>query len=314
MNRILITGIAGFIGSNLSRALLDKGYVVYGVDNLEVGKEQYLDTRVKDFWKIDLGREQPGSHYPIVDRIVHLASKKIPRDGSASAVLISAVESIRAVVQLALKRNASIIYASTSDVYGKQSKFFEDSDSIIGPPWVSRWSYAVSKMWCEQLLYSLSRYLKFNIVRYFGSYGPYMSLTWRAGPPSVFVQQALNGEPLTVHGTGEQTRCFSYVDDVVDGTISLMESDENHQIFNLGNPDHEISMNDFAAKVIRLTGSTSAIKHVPYMKDNASYEDVLARRPDISRAFERLGYKPKIGLNVGMVRTIDLIKGELKIA
>jgi len=328
--RVLITGIAGFIGSNLSRGLLDRGYEVDGIDDLSVGQEKHVDPRVNMFHvrKVsDIISEPWAQHY---DTIVHLATKKIPRYGGATSVLVDNTRGIEAVVRFAKRTGAKVIFASTSDCYGKQSEFHENADSIIGPSDISRWSYAISKLWCEQYLYAQTE-VDFNIIRYFGSYGPYMALSWTAGPPSVFISQALKGEPLTVHGTGEQTRCFSYIDDHVDGTIKLMESGMNREVFNFGNPDVEISMENFAYRVLwivhgyggdksyEVSDGDFMIPLVPQMKPpinfvpytNIKYEDVMRRVPNIEKARCFLDYQPTIGLDEGLRRTIEWQRKEM---
>jgi len=329
--RILITGIAGFIGSNLSRALLDRGHIVSGLDDFSSGKEEYLDPRLDQFWVNDMSSGLGIPHGSKYDMIVHLASKKIPREGGADVVLIENIMGMIEVLVSASMLDAKIIFASTSDVYGKQTEFHEGADSIIGPTDVSRWTYAISKLWQEQFLYAHDE-VDFNIIRYFGSYGPYMALNWTAGPAAVFISQALKGEPLTVHGDGTQTRCFSHVDDIVDGTIRLMESDYNREVFNLGNPDEEISMYDFAAKVFGtvyhvVNGSDQVLRDIEEYDRNMmymflpnirlaeysklKYEDVMRRVPDIDKAMLKLGWKPRIGLDEGLRRTIKWQRKEM---
>jgi UDP-glucose 4-epimerase len=248
---VLITGIAGFIGQNLSRILLEKGWEIYGVDNLEIGCKEWLP---KDIWfeQFDVCNDLQSMYGPFKDTkydlIIHLASKKIPRYGGADKVLLENAGMTKSIISFATKTKTKLIYLSSSDVYGKQTGFKETSNFIIGNSDILRWSYAISKIWGEQLLYSTHSSLKgfdFNIIRLFGTYGPYHALSWTAGPQSVFISQALKKEPITLHGDGLQKRCFQYIDDAVDGILRVMESDYKREIFNIGNPD----MKKFRSKI-----------------------------------------------------------------
>lgn len=301
--RILCTGVAGFLGQNLCRALLKKGYKVAGIDDLSVGTKEWLPYNVS-FYEKDVAWVEKTHTYFKFDTIIHLASRKIPRYGGADKVLLENAKTTKAVVSLAMKTGAKLIYLSTSDIYGKQSEFKEGSDSIIGSPDIPRWSYAVSKMWGEQLLYSKMD-LNFNIIRLFGTYGPYHALSWTAGPQSVFISQALKAEPITIHGNGTQRRCFQYVDDAVDGIISVMDSGCSREIFNIGNPREDISINDLAKMIwnkINL-GPEFRIKYIPH--SNSKYEEIQSRIPNISKAKRLLGFNPKIMLSEGLDKTIE---------
>jgi UDP-glucose 4-epimerase len=309
--RILCTGIAGFLGQNLCRALLKKGYKVAGIDDLSVGKREWLPHNIS-FYEKDVAWVKDTQSYFNFDTIVHLASRKIPRYGGADKVLIENTKNMKAIISLASRTGAKLIYLSTSDIYGKQTEFKEESDSIIGSPDISRWSYAISKMWGEQLLYSIpEKNLNFNIIRLFGTYGPYHALSWTAGPQSVFISQALKKEPITLHGDGTQRRCFQYVDEAIGGIISVMESECNREIFNIGNPYEDISINDLAKMIwnrINL-GHEFRIKHIPH--SNSKYEEIMSRIPDISKAKRMLGFNPKIMLAEGLDKTIEWQKGAM---
>ena len=306
---ILVTGICGFIGSNLSRALLKKGYIVYGIDDLSVGKKEYLLSGIT-FHRVNLAKDiDLHMAYNNIDLIIHLASRKIPREGNPDIVLEENVLSMMNVVKLAKIFDSRIIFMSTSDVYGKQpyrERYeTEDSDSIIGCPDVSRWSYAVSKMWCEQYLYG-QKGLKFNIIRLFATYGSYSSMTWRAGPIPVFINQALRKEAITIHGTGQQTRVFMYIDDAIDGIMKIIERDDiDRQIFNLANPVEEVSINQLALMVWKMINPDVVMfpemqEHIPGVK----YEEVNRRRPCIKKAKEVLGFNPAWTLEGGLRKTI----------
>ena len=310
--RILCTGVAGFLGQNLCRALLKKGYKVAGIDDLSVGKREWLPHNIS-FYEKDVAWVKDTQSYFKFDTIVHLASRKIPRYGGADKVLIENTENMKAIISLADRTDAKLIYLSTSDIYGKQSEFKEESDSIIGNPDISRWSYAVSKMWSEQLLYSMAN-LNFNIIRLFGSYGPYHALSWTAGPQSVFISQALKKEPITIHGDGTQRRCFQYVDDAIDGIMSVMESDYSREIFNIGNLYEDISVNDLAKMIWGMINPATELryKYIPHSTAD-KYEEIQSRIPDISKAKRMLGFDPKIMLAEGLDKTIIWQKGVMNL-
>ncbi len=306
---ILITGVAGFIGSNLSRALIKKGHTIYGIDDLSVGNKEYLLPGIV-LHRVNLAKDiDLHMAYNDLDLIIHLASRKIPREGNPDIVLEDNVLSMMNVVKLAKTFNARVIFTSTSDIYGKQPYLeryeTECSDSIIGCPDVSRWSYAVSKMWCEQYLYG-QKDLKFNIIRLFASYGPHNSMTWRAGPIPVFINQALMKKAITIHGTGLQTRCFMYVDDAVDGIMRIIENEDiDRQIFNLANPKENVSINQLALMIWKMINPKINVfletqEHIPGVK----YEEVNRRMPCIKKAKETLGFMPKISLEDGLKETI----------
>jgi len=315
MKKILITGVAGFIGSNLAQALLNKGYEVVGVDNMSQGEVlnlvhltaherftmRYIDIR-------DEAKMLQAADGCIV--LVHLAAYKIPRYSDAmDTLLINSIGS-ESVAKAAIEQNAKIVAASTSDVYGKnpQLPFSEDSNLVMGNPDVRRWAYAISKMFEEQLLFAYHERHGVDIVclRFFGGYGPNQNLTWWGGPQSVFIDKALNNEEIEVHGDGTQTRSFTYIDDHVDGIIRCIEKTEaNNLVFNLGNTQ-EISIYELAILIWRLVqgpGSDPRIKLIPY-STFGKYEDVMRRIPDITRARTLLGFEPKWDLEPGLIKTI----------
>lgn len=305
MKTVLLTGIAGFLGQNLCRALLKKGYEVSGIDDLSVGRADWLPSeREVNFYSGDISILKNQSCYKF-DYVIHLASRKIPRYGGATKALLKNTKASEIVTGLALRHGAKLIYLSSSDIYGKQSEFKETSNSIIGSPDVPRWSYAISKMWSEQLLYSTPKGFDFNIVRLFGSYGPYHALSWTAGPQSVFISQALKQEPITIHGDGTQKRCFQYVDDAVDGIISIMESDYSREVFNIGNPYESVTINRLASTIWSMVnpGKEYLYKYIPHSIEK--YEEVLERVPDISKAKRLLNFNPKIMLAEGLEKTIE---------
>ena len=307
--KVLITGICGMIGSNLSRALIKKRYEVSGLDDLSCGKHKYLHKDVQQFFQTGCHiHDQWGDfigRWLKFDYVIHLASQKIPRYGRADKTLLNNTRSMENAIRYAMNVDAKLIFASSSDVYGMQDVFYEKRPSILGPPWISRWSYAISKMWCEQLLYSMPENFDFRIVRLFGTYGPYNSMTWTAGPQGVFINQALKKEFLTVHGDGQQKRCFQYVDDAVDGIIKVMESGYKREVFNIGNPHEEISIVNLAKTIWNMINpnDTALLRFTEH--SSSSYQEVMARIPDIKIASMKLGFEPKINMAWGLRKTIE---------
>lgn len=313
--KVLITGVAGFIGSNLAQALLDRNYSVVGVDNMSQGEKLNLIPLL----------EYPSFEMRYIDvcdeaamlraaegctTFVHLAAYKIPRYTDALDTLNINFRGSESIVKAALENRAKIVAASTSDVYGKNPNvpFTESSDLVIGNPTIKRWAYAISKMFEEQLLFAYhERYgVDVVIVRFFGGYGPNQNLTWWGGPQSVFINQALDDEEIEVHGDGQQTRSFTYIADHVDGLIRLIENPAaNNLVFNLGNT-YEITIEGLARLIWRLVRGKNdqpRLKLIPYAAFG-KYEDVPRRIPDISRARDILGFEPKVDLETGLRETI----------
>lgn len=313
--KILVTGAAGFIGSNLTVELLRRGHTVVGFDNLSQGTLLNLagpledeafelhEADVRD--EVTLGKAADGC-----DSIVHLAAYKIPRYSDAYDTLMINGFGSEIVAQTAARTGAKIIAASTSDVYGKNPTppFSEEMDSVIGNPHVRRWSYAVSKMFEEQLLLACHERFGIDVVllRFFGGYGPNQSLSWWGGPQAVFIDKALDDEPIPLHGDGSQTRSFTYVSDHVDGIVAAVESTAaDNLVVNVGS-EHEISIADLARLIWRLVRgeeSEPKLEFVPY-ESLGRYEDVMRRVPDISRARALLAFEPSVDLETGLRTTI----------
>jgi UDP-glucose 4-epimerase len=313
--KILVTGAAGFIGSNLVRELLQRGHTVTGLDNLSQGSRLNLGTAVDhplfELHEADI-RDETAMRQAAqgCEVIVHLAAYKIPRyDDAYETLMINGLGS-EIVAQTAARTGAKIVAASTSDVYGKnpQVPFSEAMDSVIGNPHVKRWAYAVSKMFEEQLLLACHERFGIDVVlmRFFGGYGPNQNLTWWGGPQSVFIEKALDGEPLPVHGDGSQTRSFTYVSDHVAAIVAAIEtSGADNLVVNVG-AVQEITIRALAELIWRLVhgdDSPAPIESIPY-ESFGKYEDVMRRVPDISRARELLGFEPKVDLETGLRKTI----------
>jgi UDP-glucose 4-epimerase len=241
--------------------------------------------------------------------VVHLAAFKIPRYSDALDTLLINSQGTNNVLASAAKFNTKVVAASTSDVYGKNPKipFAEESDLVIGCPEVKRWSYAISKMFEEQLMFAYHERFGIDVIplRYFGGYGPNQNLTWWGGPQSVFIDAAIDDLEIPLHGDGLQTRSFTYISDTLDGTIAALEKPEaNNLAFNIGNTQ-EISILDLARMIWRcLRGDEEPkIKYIPFASFG-KYEDVPRRIPEISRARRILGFTPKINLEEGLKITI----------
>lgn len=313
--RVLITGVAGFLGSHLADLLLSRGYDVVGVDNLSQGS---LDNIVE-------ARQHPGFTFHSVDvrdldalrqaahgvnAIAHLAAFKIPRYGNAIDTLLINSEGSRNVLQVAVENQARFLLASTSDVYGKNPSipFSEESDSVIGSSKVARWAYAVSKLYDEHLAlaYADSYGIPVNIVRIFGSYGPRQNLTWWGGPQSVFIGNILAGESIPIHGDGQQTRSFTFVSDTVAGLAAVLHGPTEGEIFNIG-ASEEINIADLARLIHELSGVESPLRleFIPYNDISGKrYEDVRRRVPDTTKARTILGFEARVPLREGLQRTI----------
>ncbi len=241
--------------------------------------------------------------------VFHLAARKIPRYGDALSTLHVNNEGTRNVLELAAAHNPKVILASTSDVYGKGNPPFKESDDlVVGPSNVRRWSYAASKIFDEHLAqaYYSEKNLPTVILRFFGSYGPRNHRSWWGGPQAVFIEQALKGESMTVHGDGSQTRSFTYIDDLTTGIIAAAEREAAvGQIINLGSQE-EVSILELAHLIHELVWSDKEpkIDFIPYHSFGGHYEDVQRRLPDLTRAKEILGFEWHTKLRDGLQKTI----------
>ena len=317
IKKILITGVAGFLGSNLLEKFLAFGHQVWGIDNLSMGKieniEKHLDNESFIFFQSDITSAKIFEQIEAeVDCILHLAAFKIPRYGNAIDTLKINYKGTENTLELARKMRCKFVLSSTSDVYGRNPKipFREDTDSVLGSSKVPRWSYAVSKLFDEHLAFAYQEDygIPVTIVRIFGSYGPRQHLSWWGGPQSVFIDAVLNDQEIPIHGDGLQTRSFTYVSDTVDGIYAAaVKAEANGGIFNIGST-HEISILDLAKLIKRLSSTPGEpkIKLVPYESfSDKPYDDVRRRVPDVSHCERVLGVKAKVALEDGLKRTIE---------
>ena len=305
--RILITGGAGFLGSHLSDRFLKEGYYVIVMDNLITGSlnniEHLMPRDDFEFYHGDV------SNYVHIrgelDYILHFASPASPIDYLKMPIQTLKVGSLGThnCLGLARAKNARILVASTSEIYGDpvvhpQHESYWGNVNPIGP----RGVYDEAKRFQEAMTMAYHTYhkLETRIIRIFNTYGPRMRLNDGRALPA-FLGQALRGEDITVFGDGSQTRSFCYVDDLVEGIYRLLLSDYSDPV-NIGNPD-EISIKDFAEEIIKLTGTDQKIVYQPLPKD-----DPMQRKPDISRAREVLGWEPKVSRSEGLKITYQYFK------
>jgi dTDP-glucose 4,6-dehydratase len=307
--RIVITGAAGFIGSHLSERLLDMGHSVVGIDNLITGdlaNIAHLTGRDFVFIRHDVTNyinvEGP------VDRVYHWASPASPIDyleWPIPTLKVGALGTHNAL-GLAKAKGARFIIASTSEVYGDplehpQKETYWGNVNPVGP----RGVYDEAKRFAEAITMAYHRYhgLDAKIVRIFNTYGPRMRIRDGRAVPN-FIAQALRGEDVTIYGSGRQTRSFCYISDLVTGIIALMESNANEPV-NIGNPT-ELSIEDMARLIIKMTGSSSQVVFQPLPTD-----DPQVRRPDITKAKTLLGWEPKVSLEEGLTSTIGYFRQKM---
>lgn len=314
--KIIITGVAGFIGSNLAGSLLNAEHEITGIDNFSYGFERnimpFKSNKKFSFVHGDV-RDKSVLDTVSGDAIVHLASQKIPRYSNALNTLNDNYTMTKNVVAKCVQDKIKIVFASTSDVYGKNPNvpYSEESDLTVGKTVVKRWAYAISKIYGEHyIIANHDEYgLNYTITRFFGSYGFNQNLTWWGGPQSVFIAQALKNLPIEIHGDGRQTRTFTFIKDTIDGlSRCILDTRADKQIFNVASePKEEISILDLGKLIWRLVRgekSEPKINFIPY-SSFGNYEDVLRRVPDISKIKTILGYQPRYGLEEGLTQTIQ---------
>jgi dTDP-glucose 4,6-dehydratase len=309
--RILVAGAAGFLGSHLTDRLLSEGHSVVGVDNLSTGDPQNLIHLSEEprflFKEWDICQPlDPGT----VDYVFNLASPASPPEYLRLAIETLRVGSVGTenMLEIAAKYHAGFLHASTSECYGDplqhpQTESYWGNVNPVGP----RSVYDEAKRYAEALVmaYHRSRGVNTHLVRIFNTYGP------RLHPSdgrviSNFMMQALRGEPLTVYGSGSQTRSFCYVSDLIDGIVRLSRSEE-HLPVNIGNPN-EFTILECAEAILEVTGSKSKLCFEPLPQD-----DPTRRCPDITKARTLLGWEPIIQLKEGLAKSLDFFKSRAKV-
>jgi UDP-glucose 4-epimerase len=324
MKRILITGVAGMIGSHLLDYVIEKEYEIIGIDDFSFGKieniQPHLENQNFKFYRVDVADfETLKILSKDVDTIVHLAAvKKISELDSSMATLKVNVHGTENIFEVARMWGCKVIFASTSDVYGMSPDlpFHEDGDLLLGPSMIRRWGYAVSKLYCEQMAFAYHKDYSVPIVilRYFGGFSPRSSLSWSGGHIPIFVDAILNDQEVIIHGDGKQTRSMAYVDDLIEGTFLGMENERAvGEIFNLGN-DEEMSVLDTAYLIhkIAVTGKELKLSYVKMEDIFGKYKDILRRRPDLTKAHHLLGYEPKVSMEEAIRRTVEHRKKEIQ--
>jgi nucleoside-diphosphate-sugar epimerase/UDP-N-acetylmuramyl pentapeptide phosphotransferase/UDP-N-acetylglucosamine-1-phosphate transferase len=313
---VLVTGGAGFIGSHLVDRLLDEGASVTVLDDLSTGK------------LANLGRSEGRAGFEFIagsildtalvetlvarhSLVFHLAAAVGVRyivEDPLSSVLTN-VRGTENVLGAAHRSGARVLLASTSEIYGRSREvpFREDGERVLGPTWVHRWSYSTAKAIDEHLAFAYAeRGLRMSVVRYFNSYGPRIDERGYGSVIARFAAQALRGAPLTVHGDGQQTRCFTYVADTVDGTLRAARVEAAlGRVFNIGN-EHEVTILQLAERIRSMVGSSSPIELVPYETlYPRGFEDTRRRVPDVGAARQALGFSARVPLEDGLRRTLD---------
>jgi UDP-glucose 4-epimerase len=311
--RVLVTGGAGYIGSHLVDRLVHLGHNVTVIDDLSTGSLQ------------NLGGAQPHIAFvegsildeALVERLVrdtdvvfHLAAAvgvgHIVEKPLAS--LITNVRGAEHVIGAAMAYDKRLLVASTSEIYGKTKKMpmSEDDDRVLGSTTIARWGYSTAKAIDEHLaLAHAAEGRRVSVVRYFNSYGPRLDPRGYGSVVANLMRQALNNEPLTVHGDGTQTRCFTYVTDTVECTVRAgLDDDAQGLVFNVGN-DRETTILELARKIIALTGSRSDVSFVSYeARYGKGFEDTVRRVPDVRRARDVLNFSARVDLDEGLQRTL----------
>ncbi len=306
--KILITGGAGFIGSHLAERILNDGDEVAVIDNLSTGSLINIDDIKErlgfEFTEGDIRNAELME--PLVEKsdvIYHLAAavgvKLIAEDPVHT--IETNIGGTEVVLDMANKFGKKILIASTSEVYGKNEAvpFQEDDDIVLGSTSMSRWSYACSKAIDEFLGLAFYQQYGLSVVigRFFNTVGPRQTGRYGMVVPR-FVQSALNNEPLTIYGTGEQTRCFSYVGDLIDAVIDLMNCEQAAgSVYNIGS-NEEISIEELADRIIEMTGSKSIKQYIPIeVAYGRPIEDMMRRVPSLERIKEAIGWRPKTSLD-----------------
>jgi dTDP-glucose 4,6-dehydratase len=311
MARVVVTGGAGFLGSHLCDALLDRGDEVIAIDNLITGS---IDNIERQFGRpgFTFVQHDVSNHVWVpgpVDAVMHLASPASPIDFERIPIQILKVGGLGThnCLGLARAKDARFFLASTSEVYGDplvhpQPETYWGNVNPIGP----RGVYDEAKRFAEAMTMAYHRHhgLDVRIVRIFNTYGPFMRPD-DGRSVSNFLTQALEGKPITVFGDGSQTRSFTYVDDEIRGFLALLDSDVTTPV-NIGNPDTEQTILQLAQLAIEVTGSASEIVFEPLPVD-----DPTQRQPDITRARELLGWGPTVDLRTGLERTAEYFRHKL---
>ena len=311
--RTLVTGGAGYIGSHLVDRLVHLNHEVTVIDDLSTGNLTNLQAVHSDIRFVEatiLDADVVDTLVADADVVFHLAAAvgvgHIIEQPLRSLVINT--KGAENVITACVKHDRRLLLASTSEIYGKTAKMpmSEDDDRVLGSTTIARWGYSTAKAIDEHLALAHAEHgLRMSIVRYFNSYGPRLDPRGYGSVVANLMRQAIDNEPLTVHGDGSQTRCFTYVDDTVEGTLrAALDLRGEGKIFNVGN-DHETSIIDLATTIIAMTGSSSAVQHISYeQRFGKGFEDTKRRIPDVQRARTVLDFNAGISLQDGLQRTL----------
>ncbi len=319
--KILVTGGAGFIGSHLSEQLLEIGHSVVVIDNLSTGSRENIShiEQHKDFTFIQgdiLNFNKLAEAFTGVDMVYHLAAAvgvKFVIDNPLASIHIN-VLGTENVFRLALERKCKVVLASTSEVYGKNDipHLNEMADRILGSTSITRWCYAESKALDEFIAFGYYKHHGLPIVigRLFNTCGPRQSSRYGMVIPR-FIAQALKGEPITVYGSGLQTRAFTFVKDTVKALIGIGFAEKCiGEVFNIGNEAHATTIKNLATLIKKKTGSRSEIKFISYAEAyERDFEDMMHRVPDTTKLRTAIGFKADYDLDNILEQTIHFMKG-----
>lgn len=321
MKKILITGGAGFIGSHLTEYLLEKGYQVTVIDDLSNGSADYLRDASK----------QPNFNYyegTVIDQVLmeslikendviyHLAAVLGVKNtvDDPLKVIEGNIDGTRVILEIAYKHGKKVIFASTSEIYGKNTElpYTEQSSRVLGDPSIHRWCYATAKALDEHMCFAYAKKgLPVTVVRFFNAFGPRQDHSAYGGVIPIFIKKALMNEKLPIHGNGNQLRCFGFIQDIVKGLEAAMHPSANNKAFNLGATE-KITILDLAKKIIALTGNKTEYEFIPYeIAYGDGYEDIPARIPSLDKANKILGYESKTSLEEGLIKTIKWYESKL---
>jgi len=319
--KVLVTGGAGFIGSHLVEKLIGYGHRVVILDDLSTGKLSFIQSlinhvRCQFIQGSVLDRQLLKEAMESCQVVFHLAAVLGVKNTVENPlkVIEGNIDGTRNVLELAYPKKIKVIFASTSEVYGKndQLPFCEDSNRVLGPTTKHRWCYATAKALDEHMCLAYGeKGLPVTIVRYFNAYGPRATDTQYGGVIPQFITAALRNNPITVFGNGEQTRCFTFIDDTVEGTLLTMDHKFNNEVFNIGS-NQLLSINQLAGKIKKLCNSLSPIIQIPYEQAYGNgYEDSKDRIADLRKSKRILNYQALVRIDEGLRYTIKWYKNEL---